>query len=275
MKDLRQDSNYTDYIQRLGWNVEDLHKNRIFIKKLPLGISFAKLQRTECKIDKDKLKDLVKKYRIIYILVEPKNIKQYNYFQDLGYKVTKDPSLPTRTIQFNLLKSQKILLAEMHHKARYNIGLSKKRGVKIKNSGNIKEFSEFWQESSKSWGMFLSQKKEIKGLYKSFGKNAVILNAYFQNELIAAVLLVSTKNITYYMYAASSEKGNKFYAPSLLIWESIRLAKKSRKKIFDFGGIYDERFPLKNWKGFTEFKRKFGGNVVEYPGPLFKYFNPF
>jgi lipid II:glycine glycyltransferase (peptidoglycan interpeptide bridge formation enzyme) len=261
-------------MKSLGWEVVKLEKSYLYIKKLPLKISIAKLQRPEKMVDMSKLQGLIKKHRIIFLLVELKDIKQYRNFKSKGFKLTQNPSLPTKTIQFNLLKSEKKLLNGMHHKARYNIRLSKRRGITVKESDDIKAFSEFWQECSKSWGMRFSQRKEITSLHKAFGNNAVVLDAHYKKELIASVFLVSTKDTTYYMYAASSIEGNKLHAPSLLVWESIKYSKKRGKKVFDFGGIYDERFPLERGKGFSEFKRKFGGEVVEYPGPLKKLFLP-
>jgi lipid II:glycine glycyltransferase (peptidoglycan interpeptide bridge formation enzyme) len=46
-------------------------------------------------------------------------------------------------------------------------------------------------------------------------------------------------------------------------------------KIFDFEGIYDSRFPIKSWLGFTHFKKQFGGNEIAYPGCYIKFRLPF
>jgi lipid II:glycine glycyltransferase (peptidoglycan interpeptide bridge formation enzyme) len=259
----------------LGWKVVEIDGNYLYIKRLLFVLSIAKLQRPNKKVSVSKLRQVAKKERVVYLLIEPQNNQQYKYFKFQGFKNAKSSSLPTKTIRFNLSKSLEYLLQNMHHKARYNIRLSKRRGVNVKKSKNVENFAEFWQECSKSWGMHFSQRKEIISLYKAFGKESVILNAEFEKEIIASVLLVSSSDTAYYMYAASTEKGNKHQAPSLLVWESIKYAKKRKKKLFDFGGIYDERFPLKKWRGFSEFKRKFGGKKVEFPQPLRKYYLPF
>ncbi|MBN1168672.1 peptidoglycan bridge formation glycyltransferase FemA/FemB family protein [Candidatus Woesebacteria bacterium] len=271
MHDLRQDKRYLDYVQSIGWKYILLGKNQCYIKDLFFGLSIVKLQRPEFIAGLSDIKKQVKRYCIVNFLVEPKDDRQFLDLCDSGFKKSKNPSLPTKTIQLDLLKSKKELLSDMHHKARYNIKLSERNGVVIKRSKDIERFSGFWHKASKSWGMNFSQKKEIISLYKAFGKDSIILEAYFKEELIAAALLVNTNDISYYMYAASSEKGNRLHAPSLLVWESIVKAKIKGKKIFDFGGVYDERYPLKKWKGFTEFKRKFGGKIIEYPGPLRKF----
>ena len=74
------------------------------------------------------------------------------------------------------------------------------------------------------------------------------------------------------MYAASTTNGKQLFVPTMLVWEAIKLGKKLGKKYFDFEGIYDERFPLKAWKGFTRFKQSFGGKEVVFPGTLRKLF---
>lgn len=272
MIDLRQDPKYSRYISLLGWESLSVGGSNIYIKKLPLSFAIAKLQRPITKVDISKLKKVLKKNRLTYLLIEPANVEQEKYYLKKGLKKINNPSLPTKTIRFDLLKSEKKLLSEMHSKARYNIGLSKRRGVTIQKSKDINKFSEFWQECSKSWGMRFSQEREISSLFKAFSDDSTILEAKIDEELIAAVFLVSTIDTTYYMYAASNVKGNKLHAPSFLVWKSMLHAKKRNKKLFDFGGIYDERFPLRKWKGFTEFKRKFGGKVISYPGPLRKFY---
>lgn len=160
----------------------------------------------------------------------------------------------------------------MHSKTRYNIGLAKRRGVVIKRSKDIARFTSFWQKSAKKRGMFLSMKKEIESLYFSFGDDAMLLFAEYEKKLAAAVFLIDTSSTRYYIYAASTPLGNKYFAPSLLVWESLKNAKNKNLKMFDFEGIYDERFPLPAWKGFTRFKKGFGGKEVEYLGKLHKYF---
>ena len=57
-----------------------------------------------------------------------------------------------------------------------------------------------------------------------------------------------------------------FVVLEVLVWEAFKLAKKRGCQIFDFEGIYDERFPKAGtaWKGFTKFKEGFGGEKVVF-----------
>jgi lipid II:glycine glycyltransferase (peptidoglycan interpeptide bridge formation enzyme) len=51
-----------------------------------------------------------------------------------------------------------------------------------------------------------------------------------------------------------------------LVWEAIKRAKKMGCRTFDFEGIDDPRFPIRAWRGFSHFKKSFGGKEIDYPG---------
>jgi lipid II:glycine glycyltransferase (peptidoglycan interpeptide bridge formation enzyme) len=275
MKDLRQVDNYAKYMKLLGWEVEKVFSVYIYAKKIPLYGSVIKVQRPHEYIPIRAIINLTKesKGRVAYI--EPLDNTHAGYFKSQYFKEIKSPSLPSKTIQFNLLNTQEKLLSAMHQKTRYNIGLAKRKGVIVKTSKDFGEFANFWQKDARSRGQYLSQKKDIKMLYKAFAKDSDLLFACKKNELVGAVLIIHTENISYYMYAASSNLGKGLHAPTLLVWEALVRSKKRGSNLFDFEGIYDERFPLKNWKGFTRFKKSFGGEIVEYPPPLKRIFLPF
>jgi lipid II:glycine glycyltransferase (peptidoglycan interpeptide bridge formation enzyme) len=65
--------------------------------------------------------------------------------------------------------------------------------------------------------------------------------------------------MAFYWHNGSLDIGKKLFAPTLCIWEAILECKRRRLKVFDFEGLYDERFPNKNtsWKGFSRFKLGF------------------
>ena len=53
-------------------------------------------------------------------------------------------------------------------------------------------------------------------------------------------------------------------ATTLVVWEGMMEAKRRECEWLDFDGIYDERYPIKAFKGFSRFKAGFGGIEVEY-----------
>lgn len=273
MKDLRQTPAWAKYLKSIGWKIEKIGKNYYFLKRVPILGYVLKIQRPENMNFKD-VKFLQEKYKIYQITIEP-NLSffstPHNLLLGKGFKKSNFFSLPTKTIQIDLTKSQEKILSQMHAKTRYNIRLAQKKNMNIVRSDNIEAFTKFWRENfEKKKFLFLSQKKNLIALYKTFGKNADLLIAKKKEKIIAGLFLLRTKETTYYIYAASNNEGRKLYAPTLLTWKAILSAKKNRCKVFDFDGIYDERFPLNSWKGFTKFKRGFGGYEIQYPGCFVK-----
>ena len=83
---------------------------------------------------------------------------------------------------------------------------------------------------------------------------------------IAGTIVLIAGRVAYYYYAFTAKEGRKTLAQYGLVWEAIRKAKKRGCRIFDFEGIYDKRFPMKPWHGFSHFKKSFSGKEVDYPG---------
>ena len=84
-----------------------------------------------------------------------------------------------------------------------------------------------------------------------------------------AIFLIGDKT-AYYWQAFTNKEGRRALTQYKIVWEGILWAKAHGAKIFDFEGIYDERFPNKRWKGFSHFKKSFGGYEINYPGAFVK-----
>ena len=271
LTDIRQSPHYAKYMENIGWMVDRKNGVNYYIKKFPLIGSFIKIQRPE-KIVYQHIDVLAVKHKAFQIIIEPKKSTHYSQLIAHNFRSSKSPYLPSKTVHIDLTKSEKLLLKEMHHKTRYNIKKSHNSLLTTHNSKGIQSFANFWQDCArKQRNMYLSQIKDIIEIYRAFGKNADIISVLHSNELVAGIFLLHSDNISYYMYAAASDSGKRLFAPTLAAWEAIRTAKKRGSELFDFEGIYDERFPLKSWKGFTRFKKSFGGDEIEYPGAFTKF----
>ena len=259
--DLRQTPEYAKYMQSLGWTVKKINNTYCYIKKLPLLGNFVKIQRPSgCHPENiEKITDKYKPFQITLELKRNVNLK--------GFKLSKSPYLPSKTIEIDLRKSEQKLLLDMHSKTRYNIKVAQKNDLTIEISKDIVSFVNLWSKQREGLFAFLySQKNDIGKFFKVFNQKADLLIAKKDDKLLAGILMPRTNDKAYYMYAASTTLGKKLHAPTLLTWEAIKLAKKRGCKVFDFEGIYDLRFPIKSWEGFSKFKRTFGGKKVEYPG---------
>jgi peptidoglycan pentaglycine glycine transferase (the first glycine) len=270
MKDLRQSSQYANYLRSIGWKIEQIDHIFVYLKKIPILGYFAKIQRPSLLNDKV-INFIEKKYHPFQFSIEPLNNKQINLIKNLNFKTSNSPSLPTKTSVINLSKSESNLLKSFSQKTRYNIHNTAKRRVKVIESKNILDFTSFWRENfEKKRFPFLSQQKNIIAMHNAFDKNSKILLAKKDNKIIAVLFVLLYDKTAYYMYAASNDTGRSNFAPTLLTWQAILLSKKSGCKTFDFDGIYDDRFPIKSWLGFTKFKKGFRGQEIKYPGRFVK-----
>lgn len=266
MADLRQTQKYTRYMRSIGWQTERVNAVNYFIRKLPIFGSFMKIQRPR-KIDLAVVSRLQKNHRVLRTIIEPLTKSQVTTLIGHGYRKSS-PYLPSKTIHIDLLPSASYLLKKMHHKTRYNIRHATQMEVKIKQSKDIESFTRLWKNAKLTRKLFGT--KDIVNLYKAFNKDAHLLMAYKGNTLLGGVLSIFSGGVCYYMYAVCTKEGKRNYVPTLLVWRQIMNAKKKGCKVFDFEGIYDERFPIKDWKGFSRFKKGFGGKEIEYPGAFCK-----
>lgn len=260
MVDIRQTVQYANYLSKIGWRVEKEKQINYFIKKLPMVGSIIKIQRPE-EIHINKIRELTKKHRAFQVIIEPKTDLDAKYLMSLGFKLSKSPYLPTKTLQIDLTRNKTTIFKNLAKDARSAV--KKNMGIKIKNS-SVENFHTVWKRAV-GIKRYLPPLTHLKALKKSF-KNKALFLTY---EDAGAIFLIADE-IAYYWQAFSAKIARKNLYQYKIIWEGILWAKARGAKIFDFEGIYDERFPNKSWLGFTHFKKGFGGYVIEYPGIYIK-----
>lgn len=264
MVDIRQTPQYARYLKSVGWNVERINEINYFIKKFPLVGSVIKIQRPE-EINNKIINQLASKYRVFQTIVEPKGELDAKYLISLGYKQSKSPYLPTKTLQLDLTRNRKQLFNGLKKDARLSIKKNKESKV-LDYGTELKRFREDWKNSV-GWKRYVPPLSHLVSLRKSFKNNSLFLAT--ETTSSGAIFLIGDK-IGYYWQAFISNEGRKQQSQYKTVWEGIKWAKKMGTKVFDFEGIYDERFPNKSWLGFTHFKKSFDGYGIEYPGVYIK-----
>lgn len=265
MVDIRQTKEYARYLGKIGWKVERAVETNYFIKKIPLVGSIIKIQRPE-EIRIDKIRELAKKYRAFQVIVEPAKELDAKYLRSLGFKLSRSPYLPTKTLLLDLTRGRKEILKAMKKDARY--GIKKTETLKIKEVKNLEKLREGWK---KSVGLrrYVPSLAHLAALKNSFKDKCLFLATL--DSSAGAIFLVGD-GFGYYWQAFTNKEGRRELAQYKIVWEGILWAKTKMARVFDFEGIYDERFPNKSWKGFTHFKKSFGGSEVSYQGTYVKWF---
>lgn len=252
MADIRQSAAYARYIQRLGWIVED----GIFIRKLGIFGAIAKIQRTN--LPKN-WREVTKKYGVWMTKIEPES-GRVEELKKFGFRQDNWPMLASKTLRIDLnnIKPKK--------DCRYCL----RKCSMLKTQCSINRFEEFYKLWKKAAGikkLWIPPHKDYLSLIEAFGKNAVCLTVDGQ----AGALILIYDKTAYYYYAAALPIGKKRYLQYYVVWELMKMARKLGCKVWDFEGIYDQRWPNKGWKGFTHFKKSFGGEEVEFPGSFTKW----
>ncbi len=288
MTDIRQSKNYAKYLESQGWIVERIEKTNYFIKSLTLQAplikkplilgSFLKIQRPN-KINFEIIQRLENKYRVFQTIIEPVNELDALICRQYSYKLSKSPYLPSKTIQIDLTQSIDSIFRNFSKNTRYSI----KRGesVVIKECSTADEIRLFYNAWKKSvnFNRYVPSLRSLLNLKKSFPQSSsLFLTSHNKfGDIIGGALFTTSSHedvsdyITFYWYGFTNKEGRTSLSQYSLLYQGILWAKRHGSKVFDFEGIYDERFPNKTWLGFTHFKKSFGGKEALYPGCYTKF----
>ncbi len=268
--DIRQTREYANYLKKEGWVVERIDNINYFVRKLPLIGSVLKIQRPE-EIRFEIIDKLCRKYRVFQIILEPTLTTRYgavrhNLLISHGYKLSKSPYLPSKTLHLDLTKP---LVFDKETRRCIRMG----DWVKIKECSSIfdvKKFHNSWKKSVK-FTRFVPSLKSLINLQSCFSiHHPIILTSHN-----AGAIFLRTENTAYYWQAFTNKEGRASLSQYSLVYRGILWAKRLGCKVFDFEGIFDERFPNRSWLGFTHFKKSFGGKEVLYPGCYIKFRFPY
>lgn len=281
MIDIRQSVNYEEYLKSQGWIVERIDRVNYFVKKLPIIGSVLKIQRP-LKVNFETIEKLEKKYRVFQTILEPSLLTFHDLIIRHGFKLSKNPFLPSKTIHLDLIEKTGDIFLNFSKDTRYSIRKGERLEVKeYKSPSDIKIFHEAWKKSV-NFNRYVPSLDSLLKIKKSFPQSKSIFLASHNNigRIIGGALFTTSSHgvsnyITYYWYGFTNDEGRTSLSQYALLYQGILWAKKNGSEVFDFEGIYDERFPNKTWLGFTRFKKSFGGTEVFYPGCYTRFRLPF
>ena len=258
-------------MQGIGWQTIGSPGEQIFLKKLG-PVATSKYQRPKI-IDLERLRHFRKKYRTLGLYIEPGLGTQIlGNPNKLGHVV--EPFAQSKTSLVDLELSQGLLLKSFHQKTRYNINLTlKKKLIEIKSAplsklstSSLDDFYGLRESWSKRKHVYGYEYSFISSIIKNYAGSGSLHIAYISNVPHSTLLVLENDRVATYYLAFSTIQGYKHFAPTLLTWTSMLYAQNTCD-IYDFGGIYDPRYPrmYKKWQGFTKFKDGFHPTYVEYP----------
>lgn len=270
--DIRQSPQFAAFMENLGWDVINISGVTAYRKHFAFLGDFIKIPRPKVPLPISELNGIRNNNRIYRIKLSP--FLKVNEKSDLQSQLKKNrfrteyfPFNPTTTIHIDLTRQESELFNSFTSAKRRAVRKAIKNNIYIQKTDNLNHFISVRKAQYFPLGFLVT--KEMQELWNCFyPRHADLLLAYQKgrNDPLAGILLLRYDSIAYYWFASALRKGKSLFAPTLLVWEAIKLAKKKNCRIFDFEGIYDERFPKasESWRGFTKFKEGFGGSRVVY-----------
>jgi len=203
-----------------------------------------------------------------HLRIEPRALSIPKWFLT-GFVKSPLNLQPRNTQSLNLRISEEELLTQMKPKCRYNIKLAEKKGVDISEIP-LKEINTFYKiynttvERNKFNGKNL---KFFKKYLEHCGEFSKIFVAKVGKKVLASAIIVYFGQRVTYLYGASSNEMREYMAPYALHWHIAKDAQKKGFHEYDFWGIArDEKDENHEWHGFTQFKKKFGGDQLDFIG---------
>lgn len=173
-------------------------------------------------------------------------------------------------VLLDISKSEQELFEGMHKKHRYNTRHAMKTGIVVDLAETEKDFDEFFdlfQSTALRQKYFIRPKKYYKDIWDTLHPRGIchILTAKYNNEALASWMIFIHDGILYYPYGGSEPEQRNLFASNALGWEVIRFGKSHGCELFDMWGAAEDPSDEKDeYYGFTNFKLKFGGELVHY-----------
>jgi len=222
------------------------------------------------------------KYKAILIKIDPfvleENKEVIQMLKSRGFIRKRKQIQPRATLHIDLTKNLEDIIASFEEKTRYNVKLSKRKGVNITEASNdegMEIFYKMYRETGTRDRFLIhpaSYYRHIKKLIidKGFGN---IFLAHYEGSPIAGVLIFTFGEKVWYMYGASKREHRNVMPNHALHWHVIKWAKEKGFKIYDLWGIPvkpSEDHPL--W-GVYRFKKGFNGRLTKLIGVYDKPLN--
>lgn len=201
----------------------------------------------------------------IFIQLEPNA-------QEISLKLppAHHPLFTKYTFILDLTKSEEELLKAMHPKTRYNIKVAQKHGVVISENNNAFEiYMALTKETTTRQGFYAHNETYHRTMWNIMHSAGIahLFTASYQGEVISAWIVFVLGSTVYYPYGSSSRLHREAMAPTLMLWEIVRWAKKKGLKKFDLWGAMGPNPDTNDpWYGFHRFKQGFSPRLTALAG---------
>ncbi|MHB0859256.1 MAG: lipid II:glycine glycyltransferase FemX [Anaerolineae bacterium] len=188
-----------------------------------------------------------------------------------GLRPSSEMVQPRRTIIVDIEPEAEEILARMKPKWRYNIRLSERKGVQVRQAGpsDLPAFYELMRMTGDrdEFGIH-SLPYYTRALALFAPERAALFLACYEGVPLAGLMAFAFNGQAWYMYGASSNAHRERMPNHQLQWHAMQWAKERGCTRYDLWGIADEEEDPATAAlgGVQRFKEGFGGQVVRYVG---------
>lgn len=164
--------------------------------------------------------------------------------------------------------SEDEILGRMKPKTRYNIGLARRKGVRVQEAtrDNLVDFYELYKQTAARNGFPSCDIEQFLSMFHyCFDAQdnvdiVFLLSRHGEDILSGAIIGISGQSANF-LYGASSNIKRNYMASALMHWTGIRIARQRGCLRYDMGAIsptFDISHPF---SGLFQFKTGFGGHI--------------
>jgi hypothetical protein len=183
-------------------------------------------------------------------------------------------NLPTNTVFIELKGDEDQILKRMKPKTRYNIRLSRRKGVRVSDvdASRLDAWYRLYRETAKRNRIFLHDRRyfetllAVRDAHPDDRTSIHLLMAEANGAPLAAMFLSISETRAAYLYGASSSRQRNKMATYALQWQAIRRAKKFGCRDYDMFGVSPSPSPSHPMFGLYRFKTGFGGFLYHRQG---------
>ena len=229
--------------------------------------------------------EVAKKYRAFSLKFDPEVLfdeELKNKYIKEGFKIIGNDADKDQIIQpaYNMVLdidslTEDELMKKFSEKTRYNIRLSKRKGVEVyysRSEEDLKIFYDLYKVTTIRDKIGCRPYEYFKRMLDAYDENMLrIYVAKHEDDKLSAAIAINYGQKVFYIYGASSNEKRNLMPNYSMQWEMIKWAIETNCKKYDFGGV----IILDKDNGLYKFKNGFckTDGITEYIGEIDKVYN--
>lgn len=175
---------------------------------------------------------------------------------------------PKFTFRLDIGAEPDELLASIPKKIRYNIRYPEKNGVVYRQGtkADIPDLMAVLQDTSRRKGFLGRNAAYYERLLEVMGDQAALIIGYKDGQVVAASITIVCGRQAWAVYGGMMREFSQLRAYYGLNWQRMLWAKSKGATSFDFSGVPVDQSETSPLYGLYQFKKSFGGNLVEFIG---------